>query len=310
MIANIIVLIALVSIAFFFALYALYCFVFRFPKRSHPDAEKIPESIFYKSHRQQMLDCIKEMRNTPSEEIYISVKDGCKLFGRFYHIKEGAPIMIFFHGYHGVAEWDGFGSFKVCKECGINILTVDERAHGKSEGKDITFGVNEKHDCKLWIDYVLERFGRETKIILSGLSMGAATVILYAAMGLSANVRGIISDCAYSESSTIIKETIKNMNLPVRPLYFLINLSARIFGKLNLEKVLPMKAVATFDIPILFIHGEKDSVVPLAMGDELFNSCKSVKERLIIKGADHANCAMVDYATYSNQVKKFLELYV
>lgn len=302
-----VIIVAFIVVFLLIFMYALYFFVFHYPNKLQSDAHNIPDSVFYKNHRERMLDCIKDMENTPFEEVCINAKDGCKLFGKLYIIKENAPVMLFFHGYHGMAEWDGYGSFRFCMANGINILMTDERAHGKSEGKIITFGVNEKYDCKLWTEYIIKRFGEQTDIILSGLSMGAASVMMYSALGLPDSVKAIISDCGYSEASTIIKEIIRKMRLPVKPLYFIIKMGARIFGKFDLEETTPVKAVARLDTPILFIHGSKDSVVPLAMNDKLYQSCVADKERVVIEGADHSNCAMTDYPTYEKTVKAFIE---
>ena len=50
---------------------------------------------------------------------------------------------------------------------------IDQRAHGLSEGKTITFGIKERLDCLCWVEYLVERFGKETQILLTGISMGA-----------------------------------------------------------------------------------------------------------------------------------------
>lgn len=61
---------------------------------------------------------------------------------------------------------------------------VDERAHGKSEGKVITFGIRERCDCKLWAEYAVKRYGENKDIFLAGVSMGAASVMMASNLGL------------------------------------------------------------------------------------------------------------------------------
>lgn len=303
---TVFVIVPVFVIILFVITYCLYCFVFCHPPKRRPDVHQIPESDLYGAYRDTMSEAVKDMEETPFEEVSIHSLDGCRLYGKLYRIKESAPLVIFFHGYHGVYAWDGYGFFKICKRNGINILMVDERAHGKSEGSAITFGVKERYDCKLWTEYAAERFGGNTDIFLAGVSMGAASVMMASELDLPENVRGIVADCGYSEPAAIIKETVRKMKLPVKPVYWLIKLGARIFGQFDLEETAALNAVKKLQIPILFIHGKQDSVVPFAMHEELYESCTGRKERVLIEGADHANSAMTDYETYETAVMQFL----
>ena len=214
--------------------------------------------------------------------------------------------MLFFHGYHGTYAWDGYGVFQICRNNGINILMVDERTHGKSEGKATTFGIRERYDCKLWTEYAVSRFGEKTDLILAGVSMGAATVMMASTLGLPENARAIVADCGFSEPAAIIKETIRKMKLPVKPFYLLVSLGAHVFGGFDLKEATALSAVKKLQIPILFIHGKEDTVVPLSMCEELYESCAGKKEKLIVEEADHANSAVVDFEAYERAVMDFL----
>lgn len=286
--------------------YVLYCVVFYHSGKKSPDVRQIPDSNLYRIHRDKMLQVIADMEKSPYEEVSILSKDGLRLYGRYYQMKKDAPLIIFFHGYHGMAAWDGYGFFKLCKKNGFNILMIDERAHGKSEGTAITFGIKERYDCKLWTEYAAERFGKNTAIFLAGVSMGAASVMMSFTAGLPENVRGMIADCGYSQPAAIIQETVRAMKLPVKPLYQLIKLGARLFGHFDLEEAAAVESVRKLNIPILFIHGTKDSVVPPSMGEALYGACQVKKERLLIEDADHANSAMTDYETYEKAVVQFI----
>lgn len=290
--------------------YCLYRVVFCHPVRKRPDRNDIPESRLYKEYRDAMKKVIGEMENTPSEEACIVSSDGYRLHGTLFHMQRNTPTVIFFHGYHGTYAWDGYGFFQLCKDKGFNILMVDERAHGESESNVITFGIKERYDCRLWIDYVRKRFGADTDIILAGVSMGAAAVMMASALGLPENVRAIVADCGYTTPADIVKETVRKMNLPVAPLYLFIRQGARLFGHFNLEEASPLEAVKKLQIPILFLHGKEDSVIPLSMNEELYESCTGPKERVVIEGADHATCAMADYKAYEKAVVEFLERYL
>lgn len=117
--------------------------------------------------------------------------------------------------------------------------------------------------------------------------MGAASIMMSSELGLPENVKGLIADCGYSEPAAIIMATIRAMKLPVKPLYQLIKCSAQLFGRFDLESAAPLRAVSQSNIPILFIHGAQDSIVPVSMGEELYRACISKKEKVFIEGADH-----------------------
>lgn len=290
------------------ALYAVYWFVLCNPQSKRPDAHNIPDNILYKEHRDNMLQAVNDMDNTPFEEVSIISEDGYRLYGRLYIMKESAPLMISFHGYHGVYAWDGCGFFKTCKNNGINILMVDERAHGKSGGNAITFGIKERYDCKLWTDYAKDRFGEDTDLYLAGTSMGASSVIMASELGFPNNVKAIISDCGFSEPEAIIKEIIKGMKLPVEATYIIVKMAAMIYGHVNLSEASVVQAVRKIQIPVLFIHGKDDSVVPIHMCNQLYENCNSTKKMLVVNGANHANSAMTDYAAYENAIVEFLKI--
>lgn len=287
--------------------YVLYRGVFCHPLKKRPDAHRIPNSNLYRTFQDKMLEGVDDMEKTSYEEVSILSMEGYRLYGKLYYMKNDAPLILFFHGYHGVAAWDGYGFFKLCKKSGINILMVDERAHGKSEGSAITFGIKERYDCKLWIEYIAERFGECTDIFLAGVSMGAASVMMSSELGLPENVRAIIADCGYSEPAAIIKETIRAMKLPVKPVYQLVKLGAHLFGHFDLEAAAALQSVKKLNIPILFIHGKQDSIVPTSMLEELYEACKGKKERVLIEGADHANSALTDYEAYEKAILQFIE---
>lgn len=288
-------------------IYVLFRIVFYHPFRLRPAVRQIPDSNLYRAHKDKMLKTIEDMEETSYEEVSIFSMDGLRLYGKLYPGKKGAPLVIFFHGFHGMAGWDGYGMFKLCQANAYPLLMVDERAHGKSEGNVITFGIKERYDCKLWTEYAVERFGQNTDIFLAGVSMGAASVMMASTLELPVSVKGIIEDCGYSGPMDIIIETVKAMKLPVKPVSQLIKMGARMFGHFDLQADTALASVQRATIPIMFIHGKQDSIVPYSMGEELYEACKSPKEWLLIEDADHANSAMTDYETYEKEILKFMK---
>ena len=137
---------------------------------------------------------IDRMAALAYEQVFTTSFDGLTLAGRYYEVKAGAPLAICFHGYRGSAVRDFCGGAIICMEAGYNTLVIDERGHGKSRGHTVSFGVKEKYDVISWIDYANRRFGKEQKIVLCGISMGASTVLMASALPLPENVVGITAD--------------------------------------------------------------------------------------------------------------------
>ena len=192
-------------------------------------------------------------------------------------------------------------------ESGYNVLLVDQRAHGRSEGKCLSFGVLERRDCLSWVNFVVSRAGEGAKIVLYGMSMGAATVLMAAGLKLPENVVGIVADCGYTAPEAIIKTVIRKYHLPVFPIYPLIRLGGRLFGGFDLEEASAARAMDECDIPVLFIHGGDDRFVPCDMGRENYAHCRSAgKELLSVPGAGHGMSYMVDKTAYLTAVSTFL----
>jgi len=189
---------------------------------------------------------------------------------------------------------------------GFNALVVDQRAHGNSSGHSITFGIKERLDCLGWIDYLNHRFGQETPIILSGLSMGAATVLMTAELNLPQNVACIIADSPYSSPFDIIMKVSKDEGFPPGLCAPFLHLGARFFGGFQLCFCTAKDAVRKAQVPILLIHGEDDHFVPCEMSLEIAANCASRIEVATFPGAGHGLSYLTDPLRYEKVVCRFL----
>ena len=251
----------------------------------------------------QVLDStIGEFVSVPCEEVYITSHDGLKLRGRYYHVAEGGPVEIQCHGYKGNAIRDFCGSWATAREAGRNVLLIDQRCHGKSEGHTITFGILEQRDVLDWISYVGSRFGN-VPVLLSGVSMGAATVLMAAGRELPETVKAVIADCPYDAPSNIIKKVLgQDMGMPVKLVYPLIRLGGMLYGKFNLNADSPMEAVQRAKVPILLIHGDDDRFVPYEMSCNIHAAAPEKIEFHTIPGAGHA----LNYAAAPEEYRRII----
>lgn len=249
---------------------------------------------------------IERMAAIPYEDIYIKSYDGLKLHARYYHARDGAPIAIQFHGYKSMSVRDFSGGAYECIRMEHNLLLVDQRAHGESEGNVISFGIKERFDCRSWVNYATERFGSGAQIILYGISMGAATVLMASELELPKTVIGIVADCPYSSPGAIIKKVCRDIHLPPVIFYPFIKIGARLFGGFNLDDASPKEAVKNTKIPILLIHGEGDNFVPCSMSDEIAEANAAISY-LKISEATHGLSFLYDYESYMKTLREFLK---
>jgi len=288
---------------------AYICFriVFYVPRKESENKERypLPSGKIYTPYHEQMIHWIREARGFPCEEFTITSFDGLKLHGKYYEYAPGAPMELMFHGYRGNAERDLSGGIQRCFALGRNVLLVDQRTSCGSEGHVITFGVNEHRDCLSWIDFAVNHFGPELKIILTGISMGASTVMMAAGKSLPPNVVGVLADCGFSSARDIIKKCARQMHLPANLLYPFIQLGAKIYGHFDLEEYSPMEAMKTCRLPILFIHGEGDDFVPCRMSRMVYDACSSPKKLFTTPGAGHGLAYLVDQDGYFKAVTEF-----
>ncbi len=262
-------MIILISLIFLILLasYLAYRRAFYHSPKRKENIYNIPNSPEYANGRERMFELVKAFDAVPFEQVYITSFDGLKLAARYYHVAEGAPLQIEFHGYKGTAIRDFCGGNKLARDCGQNTLVVDQRAHGKSEGKTICFGIKEKYDCLSWINYALERFG-DIPMVISGVSMGGATVLMASGLDLPKNVKCIVADCPYSSPEEIIRSECTKAGIPPVLGMPFIKLGALIFGNLKLSGGAE-EAVRHTKVPVLILHGEADNFVPCDMSRKI-----------------------------------------
>ncbi len=302
-------ILSLVGIAILFFAAVVGCFLFVFysaPKKELADGDyDFPSGKIYEPYYDEMKRWIDQVRALGGEEVSTTSFDGLTLCGKYYEFSPDAPLEILFHGYRGSALRDLCGAVERCFAIGRSALIVDQRGSGKSGGRVITFGVKERFDCLSWINYANERFGKNKKIILTGISMGASTVMMAAGEKLPENVVCILADCGYSSAEAIIKKVMRQLHMPVRIFYPVVKLGAKIFGRFDLEEMPPIETVKKCNVPMIFIHGEDDDFVPCQMSRELFEACASRKSIMTVPGAGHGLAFPADKEGYLDALRLF-----
>lgn len=303
-------LLTVISIFFLLVLllsYILFLIVFYVPPRKTKDPATIalPPGKIYEPFWDQMRNWIILSRETPHEMFTITSFDGLKLYGKYYEYAPDAPIELMFHGYRGNAERDLSGGIQRCFALGHSALIVDQRCSGLSEGNVITFGIFEHRDCLMWIDFMISHFGPDVRIILTGISMGASTVLMASDKNLPDNVIGILADCGFHAARDVICSVAAGMHLPARLLYPFVKFGAKLYGHFNLEEQTPLDSVKACKIPVLFFHGLDDDYVPSCMSQINYDACGSRKKLVLIPGAGHGLCYPIAPDRYIQEMTDF-----
>ena len=299
--------IAFIVIAIFVITYVCFRMAFYVPNRNpdHFEEDCVPEGKIYEPFRESMEKWAKETKAMPHEQFSITSFDGLKLYGKYYEYKKGAPIELMFHGYRGTAQRDLSGGVQRCFKLKRSALIVDQRCSERSEGNVITFGIHEHRDCLYWVDFMVKHFGPDVKIILTGISMGASTVLIAAGQELPPNVIGVLADCGYNSAKDIIKKVIKHMGISEEIGYFFVKLGARIYGHFDLEETSPEKALKNCGIPVIFFHGESDNFVPCEMSRINYDACSGRKMLVTVPGAGHGLSYPIDPNKYLTSLRDF-----
>lgn len=245
------------------------------------------------------------------KDLYINSFDNLKLHGLFINNNTNKTIVCV-HGYKAKDGLYDFGmSAKFLNSLGYNLLFVDNRAHGLSQGKYIGFGVLDSIDVNSWIDYLVINMNQET-IILYGMSMGGATVMNAASCPDSCPdscpVKAIIADCGFASGYDEVAYQIKKMHhLPSFPLVPISNILLKLLAKYSLKDKEAYKSIKNYHNNLLIIHGGKDHFVPTGDAYKIFDNATCHKKILIVPGASHAKSYLKDSKLYEQTFKEFLD---
>lgn len=241
------------------------------------------------------------------KEVQTDSVDGLKLSGYLIEAYPGGKRWaIIVHGYT-VSLFVSTQYIELFQKEGFNLLLIDQRRHGKSEGKYTTYGYMEKHDIAAWVNWIHTNYGEDCSIGLHGQSLGGGTVLEYLTIA-DPRVKFVVADCPYSDLTKLLRHQMSVLNkLPTFPLLGLINRRMQRTAGFRMEQVSPLKAVQHSSVPVLFIHGTEDNYVPTFMSKELFESKSEPKSLLLVEGAVHGNAYAVDPVRYTREVHRLID---
>ena len=244
----------------------------------------------------------RELKKIPCEEIYILNDRKIKLYGELRRNKKNRenPIVILFsHGFKSTGDNDLplFDNFQLKN---YDVLSIDHEGCGRSEGKHSGFGVYEEEDIQLWVKKINEIYDHHVTIFLHGVSMGANSVLLTADRRME-NVKGIIADCGFVSTYSIIHH-ISKLNFVA----FSVCLINSIILRRNIFRYSTKNTLRNSLYPILFFHGKDDKFVPFYMNERNNRYCSSEHKFIPVAKAVHAMSYLTDSKTYEEEFDDFI----
>ncbi len=258
-------------------------------------------------HRQL---CAARFRKAETKAVTVTSADGTRLQGHWLPARNPKRIVIAMHGWR--SDWmQDFGMvWEFFLRQGCSVLYAEQRGQNNSDGKYIGFGVLERHDCLEWTKWAVAQSGGTLPVYLAGVSMGATTVLMASDLALPEQVKGVIADCGFTSIQAIGNHVVKNnlhLHLPMTNRMMDSLCKKRL--KVGAGEHTTMQSLKNTRLPVLLVHGQADSFVPVSMSYENYGCCRSSRELLVVPGADHGMSYYLEPKRYEDAVLRFWEKY-
>ena len=260
--------------------------------------------------RDEMRAGMEWYARQPKEEVSIVSRDGLRLRGDYLEAPEATACVILFHGFRSRGQFDFSMVLPMLYDNHVSVLLVDQRSHGRSEGKYIGYGILERYDCQQWAWFLHAKLGGRLPIFLEGLSMGASTVMMASELPMPASVRGIIADCGFNSAWEEMRHCIhKWYHIPSFPFLHLTNLACQIVAGYDLKEVTAAQALGHSRLPVLFVHGTGDDFVPAGMTEENYTAAAGEKRQVLVEGAYHGESYLQEEDRCRRELLDFIHKY-
>jgi fermentation-respiration switch protein FrsA (DUF1100 family) len=224
----------------------------------------------------------------PLQDIRFASTDGTRLFGWYVESTMASSVLLWCHGNAGNII-HRLENLRELYRLGLSVFLFDYRGYGRSEGRPSEEGLYQ--DAMGAYDYVAhERRIRPDRIVIFGRSLGAAVAGELAAHKPASSL--ILESC-FPSIEAVAKHYYHGL-----PVHWLLGASFRLIDRLP-----------HLSLPKLFVHGDRDSIIPLSLGEQTFQASKPPKEFYLVKGADHNDLPFVGGRPYYSKLREFISRY-
>ena len=237
------------------------------------------------------------------EDVEITSKDGLKLKGEYFNFGYDRAALILAGRAETVLYCYYFAD--LFKKAGCNVIVVDPRACGLSEGKYTTAGIKEGDDAGLWIDHIHEKYGIE-KFYIHGICVGSAEAI-YVAAAHQKYLKGIILEGPYSAFYKVLLMRTRNHGKPTFPVCIQIAILYKKLAGVNVFQHKPIEEIKKVEVPALFLCGREDKSNSPDDFELIYNACGSKQKKFVwFDHGAHSHLRIVNLEKYDQEVIEFL----
>lgn len=246
------------------------------------------------------------------KDTFITNPEGIQLHA--YYIRAPRPTRktaVIVHGYTDDAIRMFMIGYLYNRDLQFNVLLPDLQHHGQSEGEAIQMGWKDRLDVMQWMKLTHQLYGDSTQMVVHGISMGAATTMMVSGEEQPPFVKCFVEDCGYTSVWDEFSHELKTgYHLPPFPLMYTTSLLCEKKYGWNFREASSLHQVARSQLPMFFIHGDRDTYVPTWMVYPLYEAKPEPKELWIVPGAAHAVAYQENKEEYTEKVKAFVGKYI
>ena len=306
----VIIILLIVMVLYFIFTYGIAKFmanlIFTPPQMFRPTREMVVNNTVkeFASNHYIYSDTNYQEYDKWETEKFQCINDGVEIPAEYHPVENARGCVILAHGF-GQNRYAAVPYAEIFRKLGFSTVIFDERCFGESKAPNGGFGELEATDIVTLIHWVKEKCGKDTKIVLHGVSMGAMSSMN--ALQYSDEIDYVIEDCGPARACRGAV-FVANSMIPV-PNPFMKMMIKRKSNKLglNIEGNNPVDAVKNSNVPIMIIHGGADRAVSVEDAKEIRKAAHNPKARLeIFLGRDHAY-SICDREKYEHIVEEFLK---
>lgn len=234
--------------------------------------------------------------HSSKEDEFLDSYDGLKLHAlKIMNHEDSHKWMILYHGIGGTSlsmlDYVYEADYR-----GFNVLAVDSRACGMSEGQFTGLGWCEHYDLISWINYLVN-LDHEAEIALFGIDIGANAVMNAVGDYIPSNVKVAVEDSGFSGIRQIVRHGIqKSLKVDGRALLPSVDFFVKQFLHFSMFDVSTKRQLKNSTTPMLFMHGNEDEVIPVSMVFDNYYACGAAKELYTVEDAGfHETSLQSDY---------------
>ncbi len=222
----------------------------------------------------------------PIEDAWLETADSVKLHAWWIEANEATFTFLAFHG--NASNIAGRADiYKFLRALPANVLAVEYRGYGRSEGKPSERGLY--RDAEAGLRYLEQTKGIDPRNIISyGQSLGSAVAAHLAA---EHPVGGVVLEAPFPSLGAMARKTFP----------FFPGAGVLVWRQFDTER-----ALSSIHVPVLIVHCTRDPVVPPELGEQVFRAARSPKSILRVNGACHEEASLFAPKAYQDALRNFL----